>query len=245
MSEDDYIFTFFERNFGRPLTQLAWDKEEQRDHLSTQLLLLQDVVSNITFPKVPEYLPETHENYSLEVVGDLYTLLQTFQLRYRVYTDPQNEYINPALYPLGLEFDQYDKVSTHLFVRNIEDGKLCGLTRIIPDTDLGLQLEQHLDIEDYRKNNVICESSRYISHPPGQKWVGKALFDMTNRIARDQGVEKVLVEGTWSDKDRHKKIGVQRMEPFRCWHLSEKESWKSEKDEIIYGMVIPLQEGDK
>ena len=213
--------------------------------LNEQLELLFEIIKDIHFEK-PHFLPFIKGNYLFDVVAEPYGLIESFRLRFLSYSGPDTAYINPEFFPLGLEFDRYDKVSTHFYAKNLKNGQMCGYIRMIHNTPLCLQLEGNLDISDYRKKFKICEASRYTTYPRKQPIVRKILLENLKRFAKEKGVEKILGEGRLKFKSFFDSIGSIPMNPPRTWKLRDKKEWGSERDEMIYGNIIHLnQEGDR
>jgi len=63
------------------------------------------------------------------------------QLRYEVYC-LERHFIDPARFPDGREFDEYDPASVH-FAATDEHGRMVGTIRLVLDSPLGFPLEAH------------------------------------------------------------------------------------------------------
>lgn len=240
-----YIIKSREKTNSNSETEIL-DLDLRQKKLAEQLELLCKILKNICFEEKPHFLPFVKDKYLFDMVSEPYELIESFRLRFLSYSSEDTAYINPKLFPLGLELDKYDQVSTHFYARNLENNKMCGYIRMINDTSLGLQLEIKLDIYDYRSKYKICEVSRYTTYPRHQPIIRKMLLENLKRYAKEKGVEKILGEGRLVYKQFFDSVGSVPMRPFRSWKLRDKEEWGSQKDEIIYGNVIHLnQEGDK
>ena len=229
---------------GNQLAENTTVIDSQR--LREQILILSEILASIQFPERPAFLPYQVDHYSFNIATNERELLETFKLRFIAYSPPEVAYINPANFPLGLEFDIYDKVSIHFYARDIITGLLCGTSRMVEDSPLGLQVEKGLNILDYRQHYKVCEMSRMISYPRRQPVVNRNLIAIVKRIARERGIEKIVGESRLAQKNYFDRIGFVPMVPFRSWNLRDKKVWGSEREEIVYGNILHLdQEGLK
>ncbi len=215
------------------------NKNRKQELLLEQTKLLNCIVKDMEYHEKPDFLPFTKDNYFFDIVSDPYELIEAFRLRYLAYGSEDTSYIDSELFPLDMEFDIYDKNSTHFFARNIKNNNLCGYLRLIHDTGVGLQLEKRIDISDYREKYNICELSRYISYPRGLT-VFRVLLDNLKRFAGELGIEKILGEAPTRNKKAFSIMGGVPMEPYREWRLNDKKEWNSPIEEKIYGLVIHL-----
>lgn len=235
----------------RGFSDLFFDvgKISPQDHglAAKHLSLLGEILSDINYPSKPDYLPLKVDVYRFDLVTSPAELLKSFQLRFLSYSHPNVQNIDPAKFPLGLEFDRYDKAALHVFVINIETGEWCGNARMILDNPMGLQVEMNMDINDYRMAGYrVCEMSRMVSYPQGQKKMNRALLELFRHIANERMIDKMVGESRESQKEYFTSIGFVPMEPYRTWRLEAKESWSSTRVEKVYGNIMhvnPLQLG--
>lgn len=223
-------------------------KKEQK--VNEQLELLKDTIHNIDFNQKPDFVPFKHENYIFDVVSDPYELIEAFKLRLLAYSHPDVGFMNPELFPLGLEFDEFDKVSTHFYARNLENNKMCCYIRLIRDTDLGLHMK--IDVSDYREKYKIAEVSRSLLYPRDQpKYVYKNVLNNLKLFAKQKGIEKIVGESPINLMKLFTRLDGPPMSPYplesnpkknpyRTWHVREKTGWDCKKDITLYGNIIHL-----
>lgn len=228
---------------NKEVENFEFDDQERTAKSAKDLELLFDILNNIKFPEIPDFLPlAIDEKYFFNIITDKKTLIDAFRLRFLAYSDQEVGYINAKKFPLGIEFDIYDKVSVHIYAKNLETEKLCGYMRMIKDTPMGLQLETHFDISDYRKSFKICEGSRFISYPRRQPLVSRTLYEILKKIVKHNGIQKLLGESRLAQKNFFDKLGQVPMEPFRSWELHKKKEWGVKRKDIIYGSIAQIDQ---
>jgi len=159
------------------------------------------------------WLPMHWQNLCFEVLTDPADLIQAFKLRYRAYSEC--EFISPADFPLGLEVDRFDVRAVHFIARCESSGEVVGYTRLLMGKPA--QMEDLLDISDYRfrYNDCICEMSRLIVYPKGQRYVGRGLRNVAFRWADEAGVACVVGISLEREEEFFKKFQFLPMEPRR------------------------------
>jgi len=153
------------------------------------------------------------QDLCFDVLTDPVDLMQAFKLRYRAYSDCG--YINPGDFPLELEVDRFDDRAVHFIARREWSGEIVGYTRLL----LGkpAQLEEMLDVSDYRTRyrNSICEMSRLIVYPKGQRYVGRGLRNIALRWAEAAGIACIVGISLERDEEFFARLQFLPMEPRR------------------------------
>jgi hypothetical protein len=152
-------------------------------------------------------------NLCFEVVTDPADLVQSFKLRYRAYSGCG--FISADDFPLGLEVDRFDERAVHFIARCESSGDIVGYTRLLIGKPA--QIEDLLDIADYRYryNDCICEMSRLIVYPKGQRYVGRGLRHTAFRWAEEAGVACIVGISLEREEDFFKRLHFLPMEPRR------------------------------
>jgi len=158
-------------------------------------------------------LPLRWQNLRFEVVTDPADLMRAFSLRYRAYSSCG--FISPDDFPLGLEADRFDDRAVHFIARSDFSEELVGYTRLIMGKPL--QLEDLLDISDYRSrfNDRICEISRLMVYPKGQRFVCRGLRHVAFRWAEAAAVACVVGISLAQQEEFFKRLHLMPMEPSR------------------------------
>jgi hypothetical protein len=134
-------------------------------------------------------------------------------LRYQAYRDCG--FISADDFPLGLEVDRFDDRAVHFVARCESSGVVVGYTRLLMGKPA--QIEELLDIDDYRSryNDCICEMSRLIVYPRGQRYVGRGLRHVALRWAEDAGAACIVGISRESEEEFFKRLRFMPMEPRR------------------------------
>jgi hypothetical protein len=159
------------------------------------------------------WLPMHWQNLRFEVLTDPADLIQAFKLRYLAYSECG--FISPDDFPLGLEVDRFDDRAVHFIARCESSGEVVGYTRLLMGKPA--QMEDLLDISDYRfrYNDCICEMSRLIVYPKGQRYVGRGLRNVAFRWADEAGVACIVGISLERAEEFFKKLQFLPMEPRR------------------------------
>lgn len=119
-----------------------------------------------------------HDN----VLNDIY------RLRYQVYVNEWG-FERPQDHPEGLEFDEFDDHSVHIYARSDAVDQVIGSVRMVLDSPLGFPLERHFDISDLPGGNdrkAIAEISRLaISKDYRRRAIDRKIFGL-ERAAPNQ-----------------------------------------------------------
>lgn len=89
-------------------------------------------------------------------------LSQIFALRYQVYVNEWG-FESAGDHPEGLEYDEFDDHSIHIYARSEESNEVIGSIRMILDSPFGFPIERHFDIKELPagiNRNAIGEISR-------------------------------------------------------------------------------------
>ena len=164
------------------------------------------------------WLPMRWQNLRFEVLTDPADLIQAFKLRYRAYSECG--FISPDDFPLGMEVDRFDVRAVHFIARSESSGEVVGYTRLLMGKPA--QMEDLLDISDYRfrYNDCICEMSRLIVYPKGQRYVGRGLQHVAFRWAEEAGVACVVGISLEREEEFFKRLQFLPMEPRRRCHYT-------------------------
>jgi hypothetical protein len=159
------------------------------------------------------WLPMRWQNLCFEVLTDPGDLVQSFKLRYRAYSDCG--FISADDFPLGLEVDRFDDRAVHFIARCESSGEIVGYTRLLMGKPA--QIEDLVDISDYRYryNDCICEMSRLIVYPKGQRYVGRGLRHAAFRWAEAAGVACIVGISLEREEEFFKRFLFLPMEPRR------------------------------
>jgi N-acyl-L-homoserine lactone synthetase len=159
------------------------------------------------------WLPMRWQNLSFEVLTEPADLIQSFRLRFRAYADCG--FISADDFPLGLEVDRFDDRAVHFIARCDFSGEVAGYTRLL--TGKPSQMEDLLDISDYRLRYAerICELSRLIVYPKGQRFVGRGLRHVALRWAEEAGVTCIVGISLERQEEFFKRLRFLPMEPRR------------------------------
>lgn len=159
------------------------------------------------------WLPMHWENLCFEVLTDPADLIQSLRLRHRAYSECG--FISADDFPLGLEIDRFDDRAVHFIARRDFSGEVVGYTRLLMGKPL--QMEDLLDISDYRSryNDRICEMSRLMVYPKGQRFVGRGLRHVAFRWAEQAGVACVVSISLAREEEFFKRLHFMPMEPSR------------------------------
>ena len=68
------------------------------------------------------------------------------------------------------------------------------------------------------------------------------LVEILKRIARHNGVQKLLGESRLAQKNFFDRLGQVSMEPFRSWKLHKKKEWGVKRRDIIYGSIAHIDQ---
>jgi N-acyl-L-homoserine lactone synthetase len=164
---------------------------------------------NISLPWAPIHW----QDLCFEVLTDRTDLLESFQLRYRAYSE--YEYISAADFPRGLEVDSFDDRAIHFIARRESSRKIVGYTRLLMGNPV--QMEEMLNIADYRRRygDRICEMSRLIVYPKGQRYVGRGLRKAAFRWAEETGIACIVGISRACEEKVFTRLNILPMEPRR------------------------------
>ncbi len=201
--------------------------------------LLGEILSSIGFPERRGFLPFTVGYKWFDVVTEVDVLLEAFQLRFVAYS--KINYIDPGDYPLRKEFDSYDDVSVHFVARDLGTKQILGYTRLIFDSCSRMQIDDILDISDYRviQRNGLCEMSRLISYPAEQRGVGKGLRYAACKWAETCGIPKIVGVSLELDREAFDRRRFVPMEPYRRRRYQGKH-FKPMVSKWLYGNVFDV-----
>lgn len=159
------------------------------------------------------WLPMHWQDLCFDVVTEPADLIESLKLRYRAYTGCG--YICADDFPLGLEVDRFDHRAVHFVARHESSGEIVGYTRLL----LGrpAQMEDMLDISDYRcrYRDSICEMSRLIVYPKGQRYVGRGLRNIAFRWAEANEIACIVGISLERDEEFFTRMQFLPMEPRR------------------------------
>ncbi len=108
-------------------------------------------------------------------------LSEIYRLRYQVYVNEWG-FEEPEDYPEGLEYDNYDDYSSHIYARSSRGTKVrvAGTVRLILNSPLGFPVENFFDITETRPDidrNCIGEISRLaVSKKFRRRTIDPAIF---------------------------------------------------------------------
>lgn len=129
-----------------------------------------------TYGTIEKY--RDHEN----ILNDI------FCLRYQVYVNEWG-FESPHDHPAGLEYDEYDEHSVHVYARSDAQDQVIGTVRMVLNSSLGFPLERHFDITDLPADidrNAIAEISRLaISKEYRRRAIDRKIFGL-ERTAPNQ-----------------------------------------------------------
>ena len=164
---------------------------------------------NIRLP----WLPMRWQDVCFDVLTDPIDLIESFELRYRVYSDCG--YISGDDFPLGLEVDRFDDRAVHFIARRESSGEIVGYTRLLMGKPA--QMEEMLDITDYRSRygDHVCEMSRLIVYPKGQRYVGRGLRNVAFRWAEERGIACIVGISLAREEDFFTRLHFLPMDPGR------------------------------
>ena len=74
-------------------------------------------------------------------------LPEIFGLRYQVYVNEWG-FETPDDHPKGLEYDEFDDYSVHIYARSNDDSPVIGTVRMILNSPLGFPVERYFDIKE-------------------------------------------------------------------------------------------------
>lgn len=80
-----------------------------------------------------------------------------YSIRYQVYCEEMG-YENKDNYPLKMEYDENDRISTHFIVRDKRTGLWVGAMRLIFQSDGGLPIEQRCLLDEKIGNNSCSDA---------------------------------------------------------------------------------------
>jgi len=131
-------------------------------------------------------------------------LKQAFEVRLEVF-GKELGYLDAADYPEGLEHDVYDDHPeiTSSFIALV-DGRGVGTLRLVRDSRLGFNLEEHVVLNGLRSGNrALAEASRYavLKEYRGNPDIARGLL----KIAFNQGISRGLTDYVISANDGTKK----------------------------------------
>ena len=159
------------------------------------------------------WLPMRWQDLCFDVLTDPADLVQSFRLRYRAYSDCG--YISADDFPLGLEVDRFDDRAVHFIARRESSDEIVGYTRLLIGKPA--QMEDMLDISDYKRrySDRVCEMSRLIVYPKGQRYVGRGLRNMAFRWAEETGITCIVGISLEREEEFFTRLQFLPMEPRR------------------------------
>lgn len=203
---------------------------------------LAKLLDSIEYPRQPDFLPLVADNIHYDVVTNSNEMLKAFSLRFSAYTE--NNLIMSEDFPLEKEFDRNDNVSVHFFAKDLETDKLVGCTRLILDTRSHLQIDETLDISDYRSAYKICEMSRLICYPGGQPNMSRRIRFIAFKWAQMLGIQKIVGISPERQKAYFDKILFIPMQPYRG-EIYSGSHFRPLVSTPLYGNVFPLDKNEK
>lgn len=145
-----------------------------------------------------------------------------FHLRYLGYTKTI-DLLDPDEFPNQMERDQFDDIAVNFLAQDTASGKYLGCVRLVPDTELGLPLEQEVSLAHFRSpDKKIMEHSRMVSWPPGQPEVNFGLFAATAQYSANQGITHWAGLGMTHMKSYYESRGFFEIEPYEEFTLKQK-----------------------
>ena len=147
-------------------------------------------------------------------------LSDIFRLRYQVYVVEWG-FEASHQHPEGLEYDDFDNHSLHIYARNVDEGQVIGTVRMIFNSSLGFPIERHFDINlpaGIDRDNVAEISRLAISKEFRRRAIDEKIFGLArsapNQIPRflENGddfrrhCEHQLVRGMYINIYRHGRL---------------------------------------
>jgi len=145
-----------------------------------------------------------------------------FQLRYLGYTKTI-DLIDPKAFPDHMEQDKFDDIAINFIAQDLDSKKYVGCVRLVPDTPMGLPLEQEASLAHFRSpDKKMMEHSRMVSWPPGQPEVNFGLFAATAQYSVRQGLTHWVGLGMTHMKRYYESRGFYQIEPYQEITLQQK-----------------------
>jgi Acetyltransferase (GNAT) domain len=188
-------------------------QEPNQNFSQTQGYLVDRAVAALSGIPRPSWLPMHWQDLCFDVVTDPETLMRSFELRYHAYSECG--YISVDDFPVGLEMDRFDDRAVHFVARRESSKKLVGYTRLLMGNPV--QMEDMLDISDYRRrySDRICEMSRLIVYPIGQRYASRGLRNVAIRWAEETGIACIVGVSLERDEEAFTRRWFLPMQPRR------------------------------
>lgn len=124
-------------------------------------------------------------NFTFRVAEDQtnfeHILESIYRLRYQVYVNEWG-FENPEDHPSGLEKDDYDLISRHIYAHSVANDNVIGTARLIMPSEFLLPLQQNFDCDESLFNNPnhrIAEISRLaISKDYRRRAIDHVIFNL-------------------------------------------------------------------
>ncbi len=162
------------------------------------------------------------QNLQFRIARKQEELEAVFHLRYLGYTKTI-DLLDPEEFPNQMERDQFDDIAVNFLAQDMASGNYVGCVRAVPDTELGLPLEQEVSLAHFRSpDKKIMEHSRMVSWPPGQPEVNFGLLAATAQYSVRQGLTHLVGMGMTHMKRYYESRGFYQIEPYREFILKQK-----------------------
>ncbi len=166
----------------------------------------------------PSWLALRWQELRFDVPRNQGELMEALRLRHSAYS--ACGFIDPADFPLDMEVDVFDQRAVHFLARREAEGTLVGYTRLL----LGqpLQLEDMVDIGDYRRahGDALCEMSRLIVFPAGQRYVGRGLRHAAFHWAEQSDISMIVGISLERDEEMFTRMRFLPMVPRRRYRYA-------------------------
>ena len=213
-------------------------KKEGKGELERDSELLETIKEVTTYPGQVPFAPFEKAGMVFDVINSEEVLLEAFRLRYKAYLEVG--YINPANFPLKMEFDIYDIASIHFIARD-KEGELAGYVRVIMDTKLDLPTGALVDISDYRKRYAICEISRNISYPRHQPEMNRKIRWMAYQWAEYFGIEQMIGISLVDNKGWFDHNHIEPLDPPRGCRFDEYHNFGKNRGGEMYANTFDVK----
>src|SRR3989338_2855251 len=163
-----------------------------------------------------------NKNLAFRIAKTNEELEAVFHLRYLGYTKTI-DLIDPKKFPDQQERDKFDDIAINFIAQDLSSGGYVGCVRVVPDTSMGLPLEEEASLQHFRSpDKRIMEHSRMVSWPPRKPEVNFGLFAATAQYSVKQGLTHWVGMGMTHMKSHYESRGFYQIEPFREFTLQQK-----------------------
>jgi|SRR3989344_5107660 len=163
------------------------------------------------------------QNLQFRIAKTAEELEAVFHLRFLGYTQSKNKMLDPDYFPDQRECDQFDAIAINFLAQDLYSGDYLGCVRLVPDSAIGLPLEQERSLAHFRSlDKKIMEHSRMVSWPPGQPEVNFGLMAATAQYSIRQGLTHWVGMGMAHMKSYYESRGFFQIEPYEEFTLPRK-----------------------